>query len=261
MFIIWGETVVRRKQGYTLRFCPICRDVRAVKIVEVAKKQHIYYVPLGKRAPVLTEMTCTDCDSIFAEDLYRGTRSDEPATNPRVALAQLFPAEADPIKARIKEHERVMSASATADERMAAASEPYFALAYEFEVAAQSGSEASISALISAGALLGVILSIVLWMIALDSRQLNAMHAWAIGVTFATMLFCFASVYRNSTRGRRLMSKRFLRRIVRSLKAMKATAADYHPPHLMLSRGKHPVASALTTEQLVRAMEDRGMVV
>jgi hypothetical protein len=209
---------------------------------------------------VLTEMVCTDCASVLPEDLYRGTRSDEPATNPRAALAQLFPAEADPINAQLKNHAALMASNAAPPTRIAAASEPFFALTYEFETAKQRGSEASISALLAAGSILGFIASAVLWLQVAEKYRPGALLIWAIGVSVVTLACIAATFHRNFTRDRRLMEKYFLKRLARSLRAMKATPAEYAAVHAMLSDGKQPVAMAVGPAVLRAAVEGRGIV-
>jgi hypothetical protein len=259
--IVWGTKIIRKKAGFTLRFCPICRDLRAFQIVEVASKQHIYFIALGRRTPILTELVCTDCKSVLAQERFEGTRTDEPAANPQAALARLFPAEADPIKAQLKNHAAVMAPGAALDTRVAAAAEPFFALTYEFETAKQRGAEASISALLAAGSIFGFIASAVLWVQVSETHRPGALLLWAIGVSVVTLALIGVTFYRNFTRDRRLMEKSFLGRLARSLLVMKATPSEYAVVHAMLSDGKQPVAMAVKPETLRAAVEGRGVVV
>lgn len=65
MFIVWGKKITRRKRGYVVDFCPICRELRAFTLHSLRRVGHVYYIPLGLGEKIGHERTCLECGTAY----------------------------------------------------------------------------------------------------------------------------------------------------------------------------------------------------
>src|SRR6185436_5117204 len=42
MFIVWGKTIKRRKQGFVADYCSVCRDLRTFQVKRIGSASHVY---------------------------------------------------------------------------------------------------------------------------------------------------------------------------------------------------------------------------
>jgi hypothetical protein len=65
MYIVWGKKIVRRKRGYVVDFCPICRELRPFTLYSIRRVSHVYYVSLGMGVELGHERTCLECGTVY----------------------------------------------------------------------------------------------------------------------------------------------------------------------------------------------------
>jgi hypothetical protein len=61
MLIVWGKKRVERNIGMVADFCPICREVRAFKLIRVGLASHVYYVSFGEGQLAGHIIRCCEC--------------------------------------------------------------------------------------------------------------------------------------------------------------------------------------------------------
>jgi len=71
MHIIWGTRRTERRLGYVADFCPICREVRAFRLIRVGLVGHLYYISIGAGKLVGHVIRCEECGVDFETDLTR----------------------------------------------------------------------------------------------------------------------------------------------------------------------------------------------
>ena len=91
--IWWGTKVVTNHQGYAADFCPICRDITAMRIYREGIASHIYGIAYGGDHTLSHSARCEVCKSFMPTDFKRFTNihdSPDPLrelirrTNPRI---------------------------------------------------------------------------------------------------------------------------------------------------------------------------------
>lgn len=65
MFIIWGRKITRKRIGYVVDFCSICRSLQTFELQAVHSSGHVYYISLGGGALVGYERKCVDCGAAY----------------------------------------------------------------------------------------------------------------------------------------------------------------------------------------------------
>lgn len=71
MFIIWGTRRTERKLGFVADFCPICREIRAFRLVRIGLASHIYYISFGMGKLVDHHIRCHECGLALSVDPLR----------------------------------------------------------------------------------------------------------------------------------------------------------------------------------------------
>lgn len=61
MVLPFGKGHRRRRRGYALRVCPICRSVRVFAAIDFEQYTHVYFLTVSEERAVHTTMTCEDC--------------------------------------------------------------------------------------------------------------------------------------------------------------------------------------------------------
>ena len=61
MLIVWGETDSERQRGAVADRCSTCGDVAVLRVHDIYRKSHIYYIPLGSGRLIGTVLTCGNC--------------------------------------------------------------------------------------------------------------------------------------------------------------------------------------------------------
>jgi len=91
MFIVWGKTIKRRKQGFVADYCAVCRDLRTFQVNRIGSASHVYYISFGQGELVGYERICGVCSTPVEVDPNRYpdmSRTSRPATD---LLSETFP--------------------------------------------------------------------------------------------------------------------------------------------------------------------------
>jgi hypothetical protein len=67
-FLIWGTKATTSKLGYAADVCPICREVRALRLSRRGMVDHVFYIPLGKPRNSAVVADCPWCEVRFTVD-------------------------------------------------------------------------------------------------------------------------------------------------------------------------------------------------
>jgi hypothetical protein len=71
MFIVWGKTIKRRKQGFVADYCAVCRDLRTFQVNRIGSASHVYYISFGQGELVGYERVCGVCSTPVEADPHR----------------------------------------------------------------------------------------------------------------------------------------------------------------------------------------------
>jgi len=91
MFIVWGKTIKRRKQGFVADYCALCRDLRTFRVDRIGSASHVYYISFGQGELVGYERVCGACSTPVEADPHRYpdmSKTSRPATD---LLSETFP--------------------------------------------------------------------------------------------------------------------------------------------------------------------------
>jgi len=91
MFIVWGKTLKRRKQGFVADYCALCRDLRTFQVDRIGSASHVYYISFGQGELVGYERVCGVCSTPVEADPHRYpdmAKTSRPATD---LLSETFP--------------------------------------------------------------------------------------------------------------------------------------------------------------------------
>jgi hypothetical protein len=66
--IIHGKRQTAKRSGYVAEFCPICREIKPLEIIELAENQHIFFAPIGEEKVLGHFGRCAECG------FYRATK-------------------------------------------------------------------------------------------------------------------------------------------------------------------------------------------
>lgn len=73
MMIFWGTRTLYRKRGYVADFCPFCNEARPMRLSEVRRAGHIYFVSLTWGKLIGHEIRCEKCRESLPRDGDRYT--------------------------------------------------------------------------------------------------------------------------------------------------------------------------------------------
>jgi hypothetical protein len=65
VFIVWGRKITRKRFGYVVDFCPICRTLQTFDLQAVHSSGHVYYVTFGGGPLLGYERKCADCGAVY----------------------------------------------------------------------------------------------------------------------------------------------------------------------------------------------------
>jgi hypothetical protein len=65
VFIIWGRKITRKRLGYVVDHCPICRTLQTFELQTVHSSGHVYYITFGGGPLLGYERKCTDCSTAY----------------------------------------------------------------------------------------------------------------------------------------------------------------------------------------------------
>ena len=91
MFIVWGKSIKRRKQGFVADYCAVCRDLRTFRVDRIGSASHVYYISFGQGELVGYERVCGVCSTPVEADPHRYpdvVKTSRPATD---LLSETFP--------------------------------------------------------------------------------------------------------------------------------------------------------------------------
>lgn len=67
--IIWGIRIGRKFMGYAADYCPSCREPAVMRVMQVLKHAHLYFVPMTLRKPIHYEAICHSCGTVVGRKL------------------------------------------------------------------------------------------------------------------------------------------------------------------------------------------------
>ena len=114
MTVIWGKRKVETELGYVADFCPICREIRELKVSRVGIANHIYFISIGKGNLAGHLGRCMQCGTKIPVDAMKYETFEEGSNTALETLVQnTFPnlrsvyAERLDIEERLKRQEPV----------------------------------------------------------------------------------------------------------------------------------------------------------
>lgn len=149
MFIVWGSRIKRRKKGFAVDYCPICRSQQAMRVIQLRRAGHIYWVSLFPGKPFAFEATCSLCSAAFIRNLHTYRKfvmepdveqAFHECTTPGIEVL---------LEERTAMEERLHSDSASYSERMDLIREVILDLEYMAEQKAKKGKSESITSVIA----------------------------------------------------------------------------------------------------------------
>ena len=131
MFIVWGKTIKRRKQGFVADYCAVCRDLRTFQLNRVGSASHLYYISLGQGELVGYERVCGVCSTSVEADPHRYpdvAKTSRPATD---LLSETFPNYYSVYRDAIERDKRLRDTPSllTPEERRTRMREPFMLIA------------------------------------------------------------------------------------------------------------------------------------
>lgn len=79
--IVWGKYSLTKYLGYVADFCPICRDIRNCRLLQMALINHIYFIPIGRKEIVAYRGICQECGYAINTDLNKYQAVVKSSTN------------------------------------------------------------------------------------------------------------------------------------------------------------------------------------
>ena len=61
MFVFWGQTYKEKELGYVCDFCPVCRGLRAFKLVRTGISGHVYGISFSEGMLACYLIECLNC--------------------------------------------------------------------------------------------------------------------------------------------------------------------------------------------------------
>ena len=131
MFIVWGKTIKRRKQGFVADYCAVCRDLRTFQVNRVGSASHVYYISFGQGELVGFERVCGVCSTPVEADTTRNpdmARTSRPATD---LISETFPNYYTVYREAIERDRKLRDTPSllTPDERRTRMREPFMLIA------------------------------------------------------------------------------------------------------------------------------------
>lgn len=125
---LWKETIVQRKDlGFHADFCPICREIRLFRRMEVSMVHQALSRPTGPATFLGHSILCESC---HVESLSNHDQVQVPASTREVATATLRPIAEKAQADRIRQERLRVEGRLTAEDRMSLIREPFESLEY-----------------------------------------------------------------------------------------------------------------------------------
>jgi hypothetical protein len=256
MFIVWGTKIVRKKVGRLADFCRLCRDFQPARVTEVQSVGHIYYLPIGSRKFLGSEIACEGCGlTHVVDDPY----ADIPVWDDRHADVDVLLAETNPAAEknwadRLAFEARMRSGGLTPEERQAAVLESFMLVE---ALAARRAQEQSIDPLSVLGILASLFIILPLLIGATVSMRLGpetepAAIIGGIVVVGAANIVVFAGA------GRRYARKKLLPILTRALRPLKPSGEEIETALETLRRGKGLLPKRLKAAEIEAALETQS---
>ena len=219
MWIHWQVKRVETSLGSVADFCPICRALRAFRIVEIERATEVLHVPLI-RTPLGRFLRCLSCDARIAADAEQYAAfaaADEDDLETLIATTRPDLREARAERLALEERLRRSSAGLAPAERADLLFEPFQALEGMVRDRVKQGMFFDVrSALGCGGALLALLAGP--WI----SRRLPPSWQWLVaatlGLAFALGLYTLFEFFRNPGRS---AGQRVLPLLARALAPLK----------------------------------------
>ena len=157
--IIWGTRIGRRFMGYAAEFCPSCRKASPMRVVQVRKHAHLYFIPVTRGKPQHFESTCDSCGAVIVREL---STFDNFIAQPDLELAisqGTTPGYEDWLEEREDSEERVLSGEASHDERLGHIADVIASLEYMAQSKASQSSSESVTAVLALLFIVGFFMS------------------------------------------------------------------------------------------------------
>ncbi len=242
LLIQLGNKIVRRSEGHTCLFCPICREISVAQIVQVVKVPQAYMTAIGQGQPVRCELQCDRCGTVFPTD---------------VNVTPWGP-DAPELLRRVEIESRARDLTASSEEREYLLTEVLTALDYECVGGTRLGTNQGMTAMLQALTGLAVFICLSLWLCYFgegNDANKRAFLMWAAGVSIGTVILIPLMIYCTIRANVRFVQTLLLPRIARSLVALDPLAQELDDILAELRVGKAAVAKYVTTSQVNEAIE------
>jgi hypothetical protein len=239
-----SKTAVQKKKlGFALNFCPVCRCVTCCRAAQLRVVQGLTIGPMGGTPQKVShELRCTACETPVEVEGRPVTSSKKPIENIRIALDSLLSDEARPLRARLDLEERAETSGLSATERRDLIAEPFIALDYGLNQAMTRGAYKAISQLAGFGLIVDAFIALGSWVAYAAQRgrpgASTPLAVFAAAAVTTAALIAFL-VYRSFTGRRRVAAKTFVPRVAHSLAVLGPTVPEL--------------------EQTIGALRDRGL--
>ncbi len=228
MFIFWGTRHRERPIGYVADFCPICRGLRAFRLVAISRVGHVYGLALGQGQVVAHHKICNDCGiRLEANHVeFAGTAPSVPTSLDQL-IAETYPNIYEAYQSRLMVEERVKRDPATfcSRDRMTLIREPFDLVAPLLESGSFGGMGIDFRSGVAAFFAVGVplLMSILVAKIPFFSRLHDCVAVLALLSAIAGVV---AVIYVRVTASRRYVQSRILPLLCRALKPLQPSADE-----------------------------------
>jgi hypothetical protein len=218
--LITATRRVFRQRGYVAEFCPICRSIQSWRVRDIHRVHHVYFIPLGGGRYANQELTCTGCRQrrLVEPFTYQKFVDARDASLDRL-VAETRPGLFDEITDRLVLEERLHGNGRplSADERMRLVTEPFYALAPEFQRRfSRYAHRLDPVAILSAVGTLGAMVAF-LGVGAAAEKGSQVLSLIAISLGVLALVGLVATVYLVATASRRYMKRRVVPLLAKAL--------------------------------------------
>ncbi len=255
MFIVWGTKIVRKARGRRADYCPICREVRPFKAVEVRSVGHIYYIPLGRGKVEHMSDTCEDCDvELFREPGEGGEPVRDRWADVEELIERTNPKLRQEIAGRLDVERRAAAGQATSEERQALIFEPFAIVAPLAERRANQTSFDRVSGTLCVATLLTVLAWVWIANGSPWASHIGTETALLVGFGLggAGGLMTLISLLGDTMR---YIRRTLLPKIARALRPLRPTEEEIVDVLTTLRQAKHPLGKAIQTDRVMQALE------
>ncbi len=236
MLIHWGKRIREKKLGYVADFCPFCRRMQPITLINIMLVPHIQGIPLGKGELVRVDACCDNCSGSFITDPGRYINIEQIRDSHVLRLqANTFPNFQEYYSQRLQIEEQLIRDPFTlsTETRAELVCEPFYYLVPYAEQIAKGGLIVDKETHISFFSSIGVAATI--FIILMATNQL--LETWAPTI-FLLVGFIGTgfTIYFLLTANKRLIKKKFLRYLTLSLKPLKPSSSEISNALLKYSR-------------------------